>query len=585
MELSEIIKNVKQPEINEEMIKMFIAGIETPDFYTYIQQQNQLKDTSEINRDEEKELHKKIPVGFNQKNQFLHMGTLRDIDYCFSRLYVNCDKQDLMDLASAFTEKCKDKEIPIYFKYSSDHSKRADQFVIYSNLANLTDYVEILQSIATENPDIVKRCGKPPILTGTLDEWIGIGDEPSTGASSYTQERAEIIEDAIRQCVPVKDDFEESYDYSKIDYDLIKQTIQEGLKRKGLSIENFSFNNANIALYNADKETREQYDLSRKQEVMQRRKELADKKQIIRGQIQEKNAYKKLQILEQIGLLPEELQEGYNAYKSRYGFLKDMIPQENTIEQLLGKYDLSFPKYLISDKGTLKTHLPNKGLVELTDEQKKELSEQILPDITEYYKNYFEKEKSIISDTISRYNQLAEETKNNADSEKREEKANLYSKIKFLSNGEKFFGSFGISQEEIDTISSQASDCLENTTEKLSKEESERKAHESSLDVLTAVLMNTGIKDIEELKQYYKDNHLEWEKDYQISDDELEQIANEISSEYASQDERKEFTEQEIGKGTVKIPTNKKDEALDRQNIDQHQLEQIQEEQQEEYQE
>ena len=577
MELSEIIKNVKQPEINEDMIRMFIEGIGDNDFYTYIQQQNQLKNTSVINKDEEEELHKKIPVGFNQKNQFLHMGTLRDIDYCFSRLYVNCDKQDLMDLASSFTEKCKDKEIPIYFKYSSDHSKRADQLVIYSNLANLTDYVEILQSIATEKPDIVKRCGKPPILTGTLDEWIGIGDEPSVAASSYTQERAEIIEDAIRQCVPVKDDFEESYDYSKIDYELIKQTIQEGLKRRGLSIENFSFNNANIALYNADKEIREQYDLSRKQEVMQRRKELADKKQIIRGQIQEKNAYKKLQILEQIGLLPEELQEGYNAYKSRYGFLKDMIPQENTIEQLLGKYDLSFPKYLISDKGTLKIHLPNKGLVELTDEQKKELSEQILPDITEYYKNYFEKEKSIISDTISRYNQLAAETKNNADSEKREEKANLYSKIKFLSNSEKFFGSFGISQEEIDAISSQSSDCLENITERLSTEEAERKAHESSLDVLTAVLINTGIKDIEELKQYYKDNHSDWEIDYQISDEELEKIVSEISEGDVGQDEQMKFTEQEIGKGTVKVFTLEKDEAKSRVQKEEQNQEKTQE--------
>lgn len=38
MELSEIIKQVKQPKITDEMIRMFILAGESQDFYTYIQQ-------------------------------------------------------------------------------------------------------------------------------------------------------------------------------------------------------------------------------------------------------------------------------------------------------------------------------------------------------------------------------------------------------------------------------------------------------------------------------------------------------------------------------------------------------------------
>lgn len=561
MELSEIIKQVKQPKITDEMIRMFILAGESQDFYTYIQQQNQLKNLSEIDRDAERELHSIKQVGFNQKDQFMHMGTIEDIDYCFSRLYVNCDKKDLMRLAKVFTEKCTDKEIPIYFKYSSDRSKRADQFVVYSNLLNLTDYVEILRSIASENPDIIQRCGKPPILTGTLDEWIGIGDEPLMTGESYTGIRAEIIEDAIKECLLGTEDFEESYDWDKIDYDLIRQTIEEKLGKRGLSIENFAFNNDNLALYNATQQEREEYDLGRKQEKMKSRLELSDEKQIIQNQKKKKNAYRKLKILEQIGFLPEELKQGTDAINSRYGFLSDIMPQQNKIGQLIENYDLSFSTGQVYEENGKIILLPSR--TELTDEQKQELGEQILKDVTEYYRNYFEKEKSIIGDTINRYNQLVQESTNVDNDKKRIQKEDLYSKIKFLANSSEFFEKFGVSQEEAETLQSQALSCIENNTERVNQQELDRKGHESSLDLLAAVLMNTGIKDVEELKKFYKDNYLTWEKDYQISDEELEQIAMEISSGDTEQEgQTKKFTEQKIGRATINTPTKKKDEAM-----------------------
>lgn len=42
----------------------------------------------------------------NNVKQPRHMGYTGDIGYCMSRLYVNCSKSDLMQLANLFIDKC-----------------------------------------------------------------------------------------------------------------------------------------------------------------------------------------------------------------------------------------------------------------------------------------------------------------------------------------------------------------------------------------------------------------------------------------------------------------------------------------------
>ena len=118
------------------------------------------------------------------------------------RLYIGCQNQDMWKLARLFKEKCEECNIPFYFKLGASND-RDDKMVIYADTDNLANYISLLQEIAQENPDIAQRCGKPPIFTGRIDDWIGIGDEPPEGKDkekkSYNSVRSKIFEDAIEE--------------------------------------------------------------------------------------------------------------------------------------------------------------------------------------------------------------------------------------------------------------------------------------------------------------------------------------------------------------------------------------------------
>ena len=118
------------------------------------------------------------------------------------RLYVGCQNQDMWKLAQLFKSKCDAQQIPFYFKLASS-SSRDDKMVIYADTDNLGNYISTLQEIAQEYPEIMQRCGQPPALTGKIDGWIGIGDEPPLKADgknqSYNSLRADIFENAIEE--------------------------------------------------------------------------------------------------------------------------------------------------------------------------------------------------------------------------------------------------------------------------------------------------------------------------------------------------------------------------------------------------
>ena len=118
------------------------------------------------------------------------------------RLYVGCQNQDMWKLAREFKNKCEEQQIPYYFKLGSS-SERDDKMVIYADTENLANYIDVLQKIAQEKPEIIQRCGEPPALTGKIDGWIGIGDEPPLKENgknqSYNSIRADIFENAIEE--------------------------------------------------------------------------------------------------------------------------------------------------------------------------------------------------------------------------------------------------------------------------------------------------------------------------------------------------------------------------------------------------
>ena len=118
------------------------------------------------------------------------------------RLYLGCQNQDMYKMMDLFKSKCEEKGIPYYFKAATSR-ERDDKIVIYSDTKNLSNYVDILREIARENPEIVARAGQPPALTGKIDGWIGIGDEPPRDENgdnhSFNEIRAKVIEDSIEE--------------------------------------------------------------------------------------------------------------------------------------------------------------------------------------------------------------------------------------------------------------------------------------------------------------------------------------------------------------------------------------------------
>lgn len=114
------------------------------------------------------------------------------------RLYINASQKDIQVLSKLFIDKCTEKNLPYYFKIA-EHNRRDDNIVIYSDTKNLTNFLHVLQEIEKEHPDIIKRCGEPPVLTGVLNNWIGYGSEPLTvqEQTSFNSVRSNIIASAI----------------------------------------------------------------------------------------------------------------------------------------------------------------------------------------------------------------------------------------------------------------------------------------------------------------------------------------------------------------------------------------------------
>lgn len=120
------------------------------------------------------------------------------------RLYIGCQNQDIYKILNAFTQKCEAQNIPYYFKTPKFEEQRDDKIVIYADTENVANYIDILNEVGKEYPEIVSRSGQPPILTGKVNEWIGIGDEPpkdSKGNHSYNEIRAEVIDDGIEEAL------------------------------------------------------------------------------------------------------------------------------------------------------------------------------------------------------------------------------------------------------------------------------------------------------------------------------------------------------------------------------------------------
>ena len=134
------------------------------------------------------------------KSRYLNGKRGNDIQVTH-RLYLNVEPIDVYTVANELIKKCDEHEMPYYFKFDN-YGNRDDTLVVYSDTEKLPFYIEKLQEIAKENPEIRARSKTPPVLTGKIDGWIGYGSEPEVKngtRSSFNLVRSKCIEQAFTE--------------------------------------------------------------------------------------------------------------------------------------------------------------------------------------------------------------------------------------------------------------------------------------------------------------------------------------------------------------------------------------------------
>lgn len=107
----------------------------------------------------------------------INLGTSFENKKVKHRIYINSNIKDKWKIADLFRDKCEERKLPYYFKLFNEDQQ--DNMVIYAYTEYLAQYVDIIQELEKENPDIMGRCGEPPILTrNSISRYMGIADEP-----------------------------------------------------------------------------------------------------------------------------------------------------------------------------------------------------------------------------------------------------------------------------------------------------------------------------------------------------------------------------------------------------------------------
>lgn len=252
--MEDILQNVSNPyriENYERLLNIYLNSKDYREFYASV--------VSYYNdRDYNSELE-----GSNFSSKFLksrYMGcwkVMNEFSGFFKtehRIYINAPLNYVGTIVDKFITECEDRNLPFELKYLIQKIERNDSIVIGSNTESYEKHIEILRQIASENPEIVTECGTPPMLTGRLDNWLGLADENvSNRFVSYTESRLKVfsksinkylyehqdiikeVEDewilSINEELSFLDDFEDEKE-EELDYSLDSYHLKEESKRK-----------------------------------------------------------------------------------------------------------------------------------------------------------------------------------------------------------------------------------------------------------------------------------------------------------------------------------------------------------------
>ena len=139
-------------------------------------------------------------MGFHIHPQNLQLtDTGMDRENADMKFYLNAGI-DTYKVAQLFQQKCEQAKLNYYFKVVNadriSEYKRSDKMCIYTEFKDAEKFLKLLKEIKMENTDINFQI--PPILTGRIDEFIGIGmDHIDKNEGSYNGKMSKICYEVV----------------------------------------------------------------------------------------------------------------------------------------------------------------------------------------------------------------------------------------------------------------------------------------------------------------------------------------------------------------------------------------------------
>lgn len=139
--------------------------------------------------------HRDISKG---QEDFMHIYSYRGLgtkrDNTDVRLYLNLMGKNIIKFSEEFYTRSKEKGLPGYFKFFNTDNQRNDTWLVYSSYENMEKYVEIIESIKRDRPELLEGTEKVSYNMANLDGFIGFGEEPK-GIDANGQEKIPTSDD------------------------------------------------------------------------------------------------------------------------------------------------------------------------------------------------------------------------------------------------------------------------------------------------------------------------------------------------------------------------------------------------------
>jgi hypothetical protein len=265
----------------------------------------------------------------------------------------------------------------------------------------------------------------------------------------------------------------------------------------------------------------------------------------------EEVAITKLRLLNELGTMPQEIEDFVKTTRPRYGFIRDYTTSRiyvgNILEDIKNKSNIS--GRLTTREGEVVVKINENGKSterQLTQEQKETISPILYEDLKEYYTQYFQKEALQIDDLVETYSML-QNMPPEMESKTATLRTHIYTKMQLLADGDKFFEQLGIPKEEVELVNGKATKCLNSTREVVDDTKTE---HENDLDFMYAIVQNDVMDTIVAGQEYTEQNlaRLIAEvrtncQEIKVSDEEFITMFDEIMS--------KTMMPEDISRGTV----------------------------------